>query len=68
MDYPRLLHTLPLAKSPGSALAKGHSASTLLPLAHGSACVYVCVCVCVCTHACTHGRWEGYFQLLDIGH
>lgn len=54
-DHPSLLHTRPLAaKSPGSALAKGRSASTLLPLARGSVCAYVCARMHV--HAWEVGR------------
>ena len=70
MDYPSCCT---LSRWPPSLLALLWQKATLpLPFflwpMEARACVCVCVCVCVCMHACTHGRWEGYFQLLDIGH
>lgn len=74
MDQPSQ-HTHPLAtESPGSALAKGHSACTLLPLASGSGdlcvcvclCVYVCVCMCVQARVWEVGKTSTNFWTLDI--
>lgn len=64
-DHSSLLHTCPLAtKSPGSALAKGRSASTLLPLA-----VEARARVCVLTHTRVHmggGKDTSSFWTLAI--